>query len=137
MIRVFSNQIKKILQVSIRDQRSTMQYQLHSASHLRLILDVFHMFNMCAILFSKGQHSPNVYTFRNGSLLYHDIPILKEYLNYCIKASIRFLIMIFLAIAYNYFVSFAVFLVNYLIFLSLVILMNRTIYLTKKTFHQQ
>ena len=70
------------------------------------------MFNMCAILISEGKHSPNVYTFRNGSLLNNDIPILGGYFNYCIRASIKFIVLICLVITYNYFFSFAVLMTN-------------------------
>ena len=83
------------------------------------------MLNMCDILLSEAYHSSNIYTFRNRSLLNNDIPILGEYLNYCIRTSIRFLILIFLEIKYKYFISFATLMENASLVILLITLLNK------------
>ena len=62
--------------------------------------------------------------FRNGFLPNNYIPRLGGYFNYCIKASIMFLILICLEIPYDYFVSFVVLMENSSIVLSFIILLN-------------
>ena len=107
---------------------STVQYSLHPAPRLRLIMNSVHMFNMCDNLFSEGQHCPNIYTLRNRSLLNHDIPRLGEYFNYSIRDSIRFLVLICLEIRCNYFFSFAVSMANSSLVLSLIILLDHVLF---------
>ena len=48
--------------------------------------------------------------------------------NYCIRDSVRFLVPICLAIRCNYFVSFAALMTNYLLVLSLIILLNHVLF---------
>ena len=106
-----------------------VKYVLHLTPHLRLLLDAVHMFNMCDILLYEGYDSLNVYMFRNGSLINNDITILGGYFDYCIRSSIRFIILIYLEIMYNYFVSFFLLMAKYLIILLLIILLNNFLFL--------
>ena len=128
-LRVFFYWIKRCLQVSIRDQRSTVQYSLKYAPCFRLLLDAVHMINMFDILLYDGYHSSNVFTFINGSLLNNYIPIFREYFNYCVRSSICFSILFCLKTTYNYFVSCAV-LMTYssLVLLSIIHLKNVLFY---------
>ena len=118
--------IKRRPQVSIRDHRSAVKHPLRSDAHLSFLLKILNIIHISSIfdnLLSEVQHSSNIYTFRNGSCLNNEIHRLREYFNDFVRSSISFPILILLAITYNYFVSFEVLMENYLLILSLIILL--------------